>query len=142
IPDLDVSLVAQSSQPQLGFLVYLAFAQGGQHALAAQLVTLVVRAPAQELNDMPSELGAEWLADLVLPEPGKGALELPGEGAGHVPVEVAAAARSPRVLRSDARERAEVLAREDARADRLEALARRRIVLHIVRAHTDLTRGD
>src|SRR5271168_1837070 len=63
--DLDKGFVAQPPQPQLGFFVRLALANGGERALAAYVVGAVVSAGAQHLHDMPAVPALERLADLV-----------------------------------------------------------------------------
>src|SRR5690349_24012504 len=56
---IDEGLVAQPAQPQLGFLVGLAFAQLPESALAQRFLGGIELAASQQLHDVPAELRAE-----------------------------------------------------------------------------------
>src|ERR1700723_771382 len=75
-------LVAQPAQPQLGFLIRLAFADGGECALAAHIIRAVIGGGAQHLHDVPAIPGLERRADLVVLEIGDCLVEFRYEGAG------------------------------------------------------------
>ena len=110
--------------------------------MPAQFFALVECALTQQLDDVPAELGAERLADLIRFERRENGLELRVECARRTPAEVAAAACRARILRSHARERAEVLACQNAIAECGKPLTSGGIVLHLIGAQQDVSGVD
>ena len=65
---LDVRFIPQAAEPELRLFVRLGFADLVGSLLALELASVVELPPAEELDDVPAELSAERLADLVLGE--------------------------------------------------------------------------
>src|SRR5208282_2832164 len=97
--DFDEGIVPQATQPQLGFLIRLAFADGGKGALPAHVRGAVVAARTEHLRDMPAVAGLEGLADLVVLQVGDCLAEFRHERAGPRPAQVPAVGGRTRILR-------------------------------------------
>src|SRR5580658_2878051 len=116
---LDVGFVPHAAQPQLRLLVRLAGADGIHRLAALHVLGVVDAAPSEDLGDVPAELRLERLADLVVLERVDRRLELRGEGARARPAQVAAVHRGTGVLGGGLRKTCEVIALEDALAQRV-----------------------
>ena len=98
-------------------------------------------AAAEQLDDVPAELRAERLADLVGLQLRQLLFELRHEGAGIAPAEVAAFGRGARILGDHRGHGGEVLALvQDAVADRDQLLLHGCVVLQLVGLDQDVAR--
>src|ERR1700722_8549386 len=135
---LDVGFVPHAAQPQLRLLVRLAGANGLHRLAALHVLGVVYAAGPEQLCDVPAELRLEGLADLVVLERGDRRFELRRIGARARPAEVAAVDRGTGVLGGGLGEAAEVIALEDAVAQRVRLLLDGGIVGKLVGLHEDM----
>src|SRR5690606_19026229 len=117
-PDVDVGLAAHLAQEALPFVFHLALADAFADGGAALFVVHFRLARGDPLDHVPAGLGAERLRYSAVLQRCQLGTELGAEIVGPEPAQVAAAGGAGGVLGGFGRNRGEVFARDDARAQR------------------------
>src|SRR5690606_15749335 len=120
-PDVDVGLAAHLAQEALPFVFHLALADAFADGGAALFVVHFRLARGDPLDHVPAGLGAERLRYSAVLQRCQLGTELGAEIVGPEPAQVAAAGGAGGVLGGFGRNRGEVFARDDPRAQRLGA---------------------